>query len=414
MNRIVPFPPYAGLKLHTIPRAERVTPRLVVRQPSALFPVASVGDDGLDSTSGAEPTRPKRDRSPALHDADALTKAPLVSVLHRLAHKTGDFGGNPPRTRTTLLTGLLFLSLAAAGPAAEPPLSAEAGQQTTEWAITYRGQRLMVYSFAPQKFKPYVKALATLDGLNILRDSPFDHLHHHALMYGIRVNGLNFWEETPGCGVQKPVQTLPPQLGVDPAGRPQAVLRQTIHWVAAADAFLPDTAGVALLVEERTLTLTIDEAQKEVALAWKSEFAVGGRTNQVTLSGANYHGLGMRFLQELDPLARHLNAGATPDLAGNKQDVSAHQWGSVSFEQPGRAATLVLYGHPGNARGEATFFTMRTPFAYLSATQGLDREPLVYRRGEKFALNYLLTLYPGLRSPAAINARGQPWETTKP
>ena len=35
-------------------------------------------------------------------------------------------------------------------------------------------------------------------GENLLRDAPHDHLHHHALMYGIRVNGVNFWEETPG------------------------------------------------------------------------------------------------------------------------------------------------------------------------------------------------------------------------
>jgi len=35
-------------------------------------------------------------------------------------------------------------------------------------------------------------------------------------------------------------------------------------------------------------------------------FEVGIRTNVVTLTGANYHGLGMRFLQELDPLAVHL------------------------------------------------------------------------------------------------------------
>jgi hypothetical protein len=318
------------------------------------------------------------------------------------------------RSNRALVAGLAFLGLALPGPAADSPLSAEVVQQPAEWAIHYQGRRLMVYSFAPQKFKPYVKELATLDGFNLLRDAPFDHLHHHALMYGIRVNGLNFWEETPGCGVQKPVQTLKPQFGVGPGGRPQAVLRQTLHWVAAPDAFLPDSAKVALLVEERTLTLTVDEAQKEVALAWKAEFTVGGKTNEVTLSGANYHGLGLRFLQELDPLARHVNAGATPDLSGNKQDVSAHPWGSVLFDQPGRPATLALYGHPGNARGQANFFTMRTPFVYLSATQGLDREPLVYRRGDKFTLNYLLTLYPGPKSPAALSARGQQYEASQP
>ena len=155
------------------------------------------------------------------------------------------------------------------------------------------------------------------------------------------------------------------------------------------------------------------EGQHEVSLQWQSAFEVGPKTNQVTLTGANYHGLGMRFLQELDPLAKHLNAGGAPDL-NNRQDVSRHKWGSVSFNRPEQPSTVVLYGHTSNARGDAAFFTMRSPFAYLSATQELDRDPLVYKSGDRFALNYLIVLYPSLKSPEAISARGQEWEAAKP
>ncbi len=309
-----------------------------------------------------------------------------------------------------ILGSLPWLAQAAHNPA----FSVTAARQTTGWTITYKGHNLMVYEFAPRKFKPYVKELATLDGFNLLRDAPFDHLHHHALMYGIRVNGLNFWEETPGCGVEKAIATAEPEIRTGRDGRPQVVLRQTLHWVPPQDAFLPDTSTVALLVEQRTLTLTVDEPQKEVALHWKSEFAVGGRTNQVVLGGANYHGLGMRFLKELDPVAAHLNAGAPPDLGGGKQDVSAHKWGSVAFNQPGHPATVVLFGHPSNARGDSQFFTMKTPFAYLSATQGLDKEPLTYHSGDTFTLNYLIALYPELKSPESLHARSQQWEASRP
>ena len=128
-------------------------------------------------------------------------------------------------------------------------------------------------------------------------------------MYGIKVNGINFWEEISGSGVQKPITSSSPEFSTNTAGQPQAKLAQTIHWVAPQDAFLPDTSKVALLVEERTLTLTVNQAAHEVALHWKSKFLVGGKTNQVALSGANYHGLGMRFRPELDPLAKHLNSG---------------------------------------------------------------------------------------------------------
>jgi hypothetical protein len=50
----------------------------------------------------------------------------------------------------------------------------------------------------------------------------------------------------------------------------------------------------------------------------------------------------------------------------------------------------------------------------LSATQGLDQEPLVYRAGQTFALNYLITVYPEVKTAEALNARAQSWRATAP
>lgn len=291
-------------------------------------------------------------------------------------------------------------------------LSAEPSGNTNSWTVKYEGRPILVYAFRPDAFKPYVQQLGTVDGDNVLRDAPHDHLHHHALMYAISVNGLNFWEELSGSGVEKPVQTSAPELGRTADGRPQARLRQTLHWLAPQDAFLPNDPKHALLIEQRTLTLVVDPAGKEVALEWASDFAVGGRTNVVTLGGSSYFGLGLRFLEELDPLAAHLNAGGPPDLSNNRQDTTAHAWGAVAFNRPGHPATIVVHGDPANARGPATYFTMRTPFAYLAATQALDKQPLVYRAGERFQLRYLVTLTPQLQSADAITARGQRWKAS--
>lgn len=290
-------------------------------------------------------------------------------------------------------------------------------RETFAWTISYRGKPLLVYAFDPQRFKTYVKELRTIQGDNILRDAPFDHLHHHALMYGIRVNGINFWEETSGNGVQKPAQTPEPVLGfAEAAGNrlPQAKISQVLHWVEPQDAFLPNNAPVSLLVEHRTLVLTVDEKHQEVALEWKSQFEVGPKTNIVTLTGANYHGLGMRFLQELDPLATHSLAGVRPDLANNRQDVSVAPWAAVSFALPGHPATIALAGHPTNARGDATYFSMLTPFAYLSATQALDREPLVHHSGDKWELNYLVLLYPDAKPSDTLRQRIESWRQIQP
>ena len=52
------------------------------------------------------------------------------------------------------------------------PIGVEATEENTAWTFSYRNQKVLVYAFAPQKFKPYVKELYTLQGENILRDSP--------------------------------------------------------------------------------------------------------------------------------------------------------------------------------------------------------------------------------------------------
>ncbi len=319
----------------------------------------------------------------------------------------------PLHLRRLAWIGLVSLILPALS-AVDVPLQLQPETTVTGWSVQRQGRTLLRYAFAPGKFKPYVQELATVDGDNVLRDSPHDHLHHHALMFAIRVNGINFWEEVPGCGVQKPVQTSGPAVSRSAAGLPQASLTQVLHWVAPQDAFLPDTTARALLVEQRTLTLVVDPDRREVALRWQSAFEVGQATNEVTLGGANYFGLGVRFLQELDPLARHFTGTGPLDLANNRQDVSRHPWAAVAFDRPGKPVTFAMHGAPANAGGAPWFFSMKTPFAYLAATQRLDQEPLKYVRGERFQLEYVVVVHSGLPAEAAIEAAGRRWLPANP
>ena len=74
------------------------------------------------------------------------------------------------------------------------------------WALYpdhHRCALLYVYGGVP--FKPYVKELYTPGGVNILRDSPTDHKHHHGLMFAVAADGVNFWEEQTAPGTQKHV-----------------------------------------------------------------------------------------------------------------------------------------------------------------------------------------------------------------
>jgi hypothetical protein len=307
----------------------------------------------------------------------------------------------------------LLVSVVAEGAAGGETLRVEPAQAQVEWTVFHGDKKLLVYRSDPRQFKPYVKELCTIRGDNLLRDAPKDHLHHHGLMYAVSVNGLNFWEEISGSGVEKPIETLGPELDTSPAGLPQATIRQTLHWLAPQDAFLPDSPKTALLIERRTLMLVVNEAQDEVALRWKSHFEVGGKTNTVVLAGASYFGLGARFLEELDANAEHFNSEGRPDLAGTRQDATPHDWCAVAFDRPSAPATFAMFGHPANARGPATFFTMERPFAYLSAAQGLDQQPLVYHAGDTFEVEYLVTVYSAVKSPAFLSARAAEWKKTQ-
>jgi hypothetical protein len=315
--------------------------------------------------------------------------------------------------RAKLLLGLLTVGWAAAAPAptgeggAAFTFAIPKGQGLLE--VSYKNQKVLVYAFATSQFKPYVRELRTLDGDNVLRDAPQDHLHHHGLMYAIRVNGNNFWEERDQPGYEKPVELSTVQTGTSSSGLPQASFTQVIHWVANKDAGVAKTSAVALLVERRTLTLTVDQKTQEIALDWHADFEVGQGAQAVTLSGANYHGLGLRLPEPFNRVARHENSENAPYPTHGTGDVTPARWSSVSHRLNGRDITLALFGRPTPEGKLPLFFTMVQPFTYLSATQGLDKSPLRYSADDRFSVDYRLVVYSTHRAPAFLQERYDEW-----
>ena len=278
-----------------------------------------------------------------------------------------------------------------------------------EWRL--KDRKLLAYAFGTNQFKPYVRELYSFAGQNVLRDSPADHLHHHGLMYAIRINGVNFWEEVNQPGHERHVKLLAEGIGRSASGLPQASFTELVHWVPHGDHTLADTTAAALLVERRTLTMIVDEANEEVALAWHAEFEVGTRTNRVTLHGANYNGLGLRVPAAWDhnAHAQQVNSENTPYPAGGASGTVFARWGAVSHRQDGPGPQVALFARPRGHAGTNTFFAMTEPFTYLAVTQNLDRTPLEYGTGDSFRLDYLVLAYSKARTPAQLEARYQAW-----
>jgi hypothetical protein len=276
-----------------------------------------------------------------------------------------------------------------------------------EWH--FKGRKLLAYTFATNQFKPYVRELSSLAGDNVLRDAPFDHLHHHGLMYAIRVNGVNFWEERDQPGHQRHIKLLSQSTSRGASGLPQASFTELIHWVPHGEHAQADTTPAAFLVELRTLTLIVDEAKEEVVLAWHAEFEVGARTNRVTLHGSDYNGLGLRLPAAWDHVARHENSERALYPAGGKPGAVPARWSAVSHTVDGRTTQVALFASPRGHAGTNSFFAMTEPFTYLAATQGLDKKPLDYGAGDRFAIDYLVLVSPAVRTTAQLETRYQAW-----
>jgi hypothetical protein len=228
-------------------------------------------------------------------------------------------------------------------------------------------------------------------------------------MYAIAVNGTNFWEEATDPGVQKPVAPPSVEARSESGAPPSVIIRQPIHWIARAHRGLADTGPVALLEEERTLTLTVDHRSGEVAVRWQGAFTAGQGAPSVTLTGSVYFGLGMRLSRPFDGTAERLNSAATPYTAPNGgNEATAAFWTAMTQKVGERDVTVAMFDQPANA-GRSVFFSMLNGFAYVSGTQELDKVPLQYNRGEKFALDYLVTVRDRKSTTAELEKRFGDW-----
>lgn len=293
--------------------------------------------------------------------------------------------------------------------AAELPIKVSLDERAGRAEVTFKKKRVLLYSFDQDQFKPYVRELYTLAGENILLDGPLDHLHHHGLMYAIRVNGINFWEETLESGRQKHISILQ-RIHAESDDSLSADLIQTIHWTAPRN-------DRPLLIECRVITVRVNEKADEVAVGWQASFTVGQEA--LKIHGSAYNGLGMRLPPSWNRTAIHQNSENVPYTTEQTGDVTSARWAAVSRVGE-RGSTVLLFGSPGNP-GETRFFSMVNPFTYLSATQNLELRPLNYGSGEKFGLSYLLLAYSRRKSAEFINERYLEWlkinktaEQTKP
>ncbi|MGL4941847.1 MAG: DUF6807 family protein [Thermoguttaceae bacterium] len=249
------------------------------------------------------------------------------------------------------------------------------------------GKILATYRFESVPKKPYVEELRTPSGKNILRDSPADHVHHHALMFAIFADGCDFWiETTPDCG-----QQVTRKLDADAS----KVVSQ-IDWCLA------DSKPV--LHETRTVHVT--DGDGVTILDWETTLTPVADTITLGGGGGHYFGLGMRFVESMDRDGRFFHDGEKPksEVVRGDEQLTPCSWMAYTAKCDGEPVTVAVFDSAKNLRPMLAF-TMGQDgksFAYISATLDLHREPLVIKKSKPLTLRYRVAVWDGEVSPETV------------
>jgi hypothetical protein len=273
-------------------------------------------------------------------------------------------------------------------------------------------RELMRYRYGSDVVKPYVEELRTPAGVNVLRDSPSDHKHHHGLMFGVAVDGIDFWGErnlyghqvgrrervsvvSEGGSEQKPGQGFVSTVSDG--------CKQQLDWKSPKD-------SATLLEEMRQVQVARIGDGKPTLLTWQTRLSVPKGKASVKLTGAAYFGLGMRFVESMDKGGSFCNADGKAGVEGTNAVRS--RWCAYSAKVDGKPVTVLMFDHPRNSRHPATWFTMEKPFAYLCATLNLEASPMVMEAGQPLLLRYGVALWDGKPETAEIEKVYQQWVDT--
>ena len=252
------------------------------------------------------------------------------------------------------------------------------------------GKSLARYRLRDVPFKPYIDELRTPSGKNVLRDAPADHLHHHALMYAIRVGGHNFWEESDSnAGKQVTVQDRITNNSVE----------SEIDW---------NTSEQKTLLKE-TRKISVYREGDVTLLDWQSTLKATEDTVLGSKDVGHYNGLGLRFVEEMDKGGRFFNDTGKHDdqIVRGDERLTRCRWMAYTANLAGTPVTVAIFDHPSNPVPMSAF-TMGDSndiFAYMSATMNLHRKPVELKGGETFMFQYRIAVWDGEVSPETVEKK---------
>lgn len=273
------------------------------------------------------------------------------------------------------------------------------GQEPGLVDLSAGGRLVARYQSAPAPMKPYVKELFTPSGVQVLLDSPSDHVHHHGLMFALAAGGVDFWSEKPA----EKFGSQAPRAGETKAA--SGSISQALDWKSPA--------GAVVVTESRSIQLSAPVTDGPNVLTWTSAMNAPTGGVPVVLSGAHYFGLGLRLLPDLNGKAVFIHSDrATGTVYRGEESLTPGRWCAVQGEVGGKPVTVAMFDHPQNPRQPAVWFTMAKPFAYLSATLDVEKHPQPLVAGAPLVCRYGVALWDGQVGAGEIEKACARWRAS--
>jgi hypothetical protein len=298
------------------------------------------------------------------------------------------------------LTGVLAIAALAQGAASPAAVRVASGPSVVS---VFEGDHLLMeYAYAGVPFKPYVRKFLSPGGANVLRDRVPDHPHHHALMFAVAVDGVDFWAETKANG-REVHKGFAEMKALAPDSLLPAVLTETLDWVGP-------NGEKPLARERRTIEVHHGPSLGASLLTWRTQLEPPEGKPSIKLSGSHYFGLGLRFPASMDGKAEFFTARGPRDgeVVRGDETMGRGPWMACAGEIDGKPVTVAMFDSPANVR-PALWFTMVQSFAYVSGTINLYGEPLVVEAAKPLSLCYGLAVWDGKRNADEIEKLYKRW-----
>jgi len=335
---------------------------------------------------------------------------------------------------------------------------------------TYDGRDFYHHRFRDVGQKPYIDFLAAPGGNNVLRDAPPDHFHHHGLMFAIRVNGVNFWEEyEPGYpGKEEVVAENSVRTKIE-CGQSGTLVDESLdlNWITPR--------GTLLLEERRFIRAQMKSESEPTLLTWVSVLTPPKNREQAGvnpevvppphsaelgettfLHGSSYNGFGLRFDESMDFGGRFFYSEGSQEIPLDGYEFHRNvlcNWVAYTAKLHDKPVTVALYDlgcavtsseamkqmqfspKPRTCLMEQPFSfspqesavpvikklpmvvyalgdpTERRTNAYLSATANIFREQLELGKDQSVIFRYGLAIWEGERTPKEVEEAFRTWKS---